>query len=820
MNIERLELFGYIRLMLTNVQRFVYTPESLFQIILGTNGSGKSSILAELSPLPAQSGQYSKDGYKKVWIRHKGVEYVLESSFRHGNKHSFKKDGEELNPGGTGMVQKELCKREFNYTQELHELLTGETSFTDMAPMKRREWITMLDAADYTYPLWAYNKLRTLARDNQGTLKHLKQRLATETNNLRALSDTEGMEDRAHQLHQELNALLTQRLPNLPTLEQSRSRVYGLLQRIEQLSDTVLRHTVPAVTSKPYRSTQDVVEDLQAAESELSTTQTLLTRSTTEFGELEAVVSEFSKDGEVSLENVDQFLVECDGEIERLRPRIELFRDLNEPELIRRDNEQILDLVMHLFSQLPDNGDRRYSRESSDAAKQRIREHERTINLGTVKLQQIAARLQLINSAKDTQCPDCGYTWREGYSEEEVAQNEQWQAEHQAIIEHAERQIQVEQAFLEESDHFSALYTQFRGYVNNYPRLKPLWDHILQNKLLLENPARQHGLFMTWRRDVELNAELVSWQHKRQHAADLAERQKRAGGSGHLTQRLARLNDEIDQLTNAMVTLQQRAKSVRQYRDRMLRMEEAANQLEAAVQELEKSHELWINATRNQLIDETVHTHQIELAGIQHRLTEQRTLAGVVADLSRDHDEVDLDFQVFSMLARELSPDEGLIAEQLSTFIGTLVAQLNSVIEAVWTYDLRVLSCGMESGDLDYKFPMQVAAADREVPDISKGSKGMKAMVNFAFQLTVMLYMGMEDYPLFLDEPGEGFDEQHRTNLMSFIKQLMDSGRYSQLFMISHFATSHGAFLNAQVLVLDSSNIAVPSGFNQHVLLA
>ena len=189
MKIERLELFGYTRLMLTNIQKFVYTPDMPFQIILGTNGSGKSSVLYELSPLPAQSGQYTKDGLKRVFISHKGSEYVLESTFKHGNKHSFKKDGEELNPGGTGMVQKDLCKREFNYTQELHELLIGDVLFTDMAPMKRREWITMLDSADYHFPLSVYNKWRTLARDHQGTLKHLKHLLATETNNLLKMSD-------------------------------------------------------------------------------------------------------------------------------------------------------------------------------------------------------------------------------------------------------------------------------------------------------------------------------------------------------------------------------------------------------------------------------------------------------------------------------------------------------------------------------------------------------------------------------------------------------------------------------------------------------
>ena len=70
-----------------------------------------------------------------------------------------------------------------------------------------------------------------------------------------------------------------------------------------------------------------------------------------------------------------------------------------------------------------------------------------------------------------------------------------------------------------------------------------------------------------------------------------------------------------------------------------------------------------------------------------------------------------------------------------------------------------------------------------------------------------------------MDEPGEGFDEQHRDQIMSLIRSMLDSGHYSQLFMVSHVASNHGSFLDAEILVLDSSNIALPGTFNEHVTL-
>jgi ABC-type sulfate/molybdate transport systems ATPase subunit len=160
-----------------------------------------------------------------------------------------------------------------------------------------------------------------------------------------------------------------------------------------------------------------------------------------------------------------------------------------------------------------------------------------------------------------------------------------------------------------------------------------------------------------------------------------------------------------------------------------------------------------------------------------------------------------------------------LIAEQLTGFITCLVGQLNSIIGTLWTYDMAVQPCGMSSGELDYRFPLQIQSAEHVAPDVAKGSKAQQQVVNFAFQLTVMLYMEMTDYPLYLDEPGEGFDEQHRTNLIGFVKQLMDANHHSQLFLVSHYAATHGSLVNSEVLVLDSNNITVPGEFNKHVVM-
>ena len=81
MRILSLELCGYRRMRLNQVKRFKITLKEAIQLILGTNGSGKSSLMEELSPLPAISNNYTKDGYKIIELTNNGHQYTLTSKF-------------------------------------------------------------------------------------------------------------------------------------------------------------------------------------------------------------------------------------------------------------------------------------------------------------------------------------------------------------------------------------------------------------------------------------------------------------------------------------------------------------------------------------------------------------------------------------------------------------------------------------------------------------------------------------------------------------------------------------------------------------------
>ncbi|MFO5979408.1 hypothetical protein ACLBSL_32480, partial [Klebsiella pneumoniae] len=65
MQIKLLKLIGYTRLMANNTHYFEWTPSKQMMVILGSNGSGKSSIISELTPVVSSSTNCSKTEVKQ-----------------------------------------------------------------------------------------------------------------------------------------------------------------------------------------------------------------------------------------------------------------------------------------------------------------------------------------------------------------------------------------------------------------------------------------------------------------------------------------------------------------------------------------------------------------------------------------------------------------------------------------------------------------------------------------------------------------------------------------------------------------------------------
>ena len=108
MVLKKLVLHRFKRFFLSGVEHFEYIPNSNVTVIAWGNGLGKSSLLSQLHPLPADlKKDYREDGYKYLEFTIGTDNYIASSGYVAKGKHSFIKNDIELNTSGTGAVQKQ-----------------------------------------------------------------------------------------------------------------------------------------------------------------------------------------------------------------------------------------------------------------------------------------------------------------------------------------------------------------------------------------------------------------------------------------------------------------------------------------------------------------------------------------------------------------------------------------------------------------------------------------------------------------------------------------------------------------------------------------
>lgn len=823
MRLLELVLRGYKRLMTNNINEIIYTPNSVYQILLGTNGSGKSSVLREANPLPPAPSDFVKNGEKiSVWEQD-GVIFKLTSSFKGGGKHSFIRqvgdEEEELNPGGTATVQKELIYQIFRFTTDLKELLTGEVLFTQMSTSKRREWLTSLCDTDFTYAIGLYNKLRSAGRDTQGAYKHVGNRLTNEIANLERLGDMSEIEQTADLIREELDILLPHRKAERPNMNWIDSELNREMENAENLSKWILE-AVRALPNHNFSSVTEIEDTLNSLRNNIESKKSLLVHYSEDCHELEELELTLRKTGTDGIESLKARYTEVTAKIAALRSIPSVFTEQSEARLLYTVSEEAIPLTVNLFNEIPDNSDRRFSRTVITEKRELQSTLKTELDKAHNRRNGAEFKIETVRKQEKTNCPQCDYSWVPGFSPDVLTKLHSRVAVEDKLIEEKTAELKVVEAYLRDAEEYSGFLSQFKGLLSNYPRLKGLWDYLIENEALYNNPKSWIPKLYEWVSSVERWIEIQSLTTELDDLQHALEASSKIEGSKHVTERLGRLKKLVEDTTAEIEYLKGQDREVSALLNSVNLINERYSKLSSTIARLLEMREAYLNGVRDILVKDLTTVHQNRLAEIQRQLTERDTLKEIIKDLNSQHEELKRDQEVYKLLVETLSPTEGLIAEQLTGFIRTFTEHLNSIIDRIWTYDLKVLPCGLDSGELDYRFPLFVKTNDNNTPDIGKASTGQMEIVDFAFKLIVMSYLKLVDYPLYLDELGASFDDQHRINTMNFIKELMETGQFSQVFLISHYASSHGTFTQAETLVMDPANIVVPDKYNTHVVLA
>ena len=209
MKIKHIELKDFKSFTFSNIKTITIDTEEPIQIVVGQSGAGKSRLLQEITPTAALKPNYGRKGYKKLIIEHNESLYELISDFSNKSKpHSFIKDGEELNVGGTGIVQNELSERYFSYTNLVKNILYFSIKMCEMSKGERKALILNINPTDLNLVIdkhkYVCSKIREF-KNNLSLLYRRKQEIEAKMLNKYVLEEKYKLKDDLNKQLQKLS---------------------------------------------------------------------------------------------------------------------------------------------------------------------------------------------------------------------------------------------------------------------------------------------------------------------------------------------------------------------------------------------------------------------------------------------------------------------------------------------------------------------------------------------------------------------------------------------------------------------------------------
>jgi hypothetical protein len=142
-----------------------------------------------------------------------------------------------------------------------------------------------------------------------------------------------------------------------------------------------------------------------------------------------------------------------------------------------------------------------------------------------------------------------------------------------------------------------------------------------------------------------------------------------------------------------------------------------------------------------------------EIAVAQESITNNTLRQRTVKMIEDDIKLIETKTELLEKTCEILSPTSGLIAQGLTRFLNSFVADMNHFISLVWSYPLELMCEQFQNEEIDLDFKFKVGVNDNDpVDDVSSTSSGQKEIIDLAFRKINTSYLGLVNHPLYLDE--------------------------------------------------------------------
>lgn len=830
LKVERIILKGFTGMGLHDIVKFDFTVTTPVTIILGGNGSGKSSLLSVYLPLcPAKTdlsdgGEYTNFSLVgiqrfKFHVRRKGSSLICCID----NLTTGENVVTDVNP----KVYNTHVESMTGLTKEIKELINGEIQLTRANTPLRKTWFSKMSTSDLAHALGFYTRLRKHYNALGNQIDYVSGKISD--SRVRVIEDQEArerLESRMEEMQQEisqLNRVLEKRPPTDRAM--TPAALKEQMEKMRKITDMILDADTVIPTQEMIDEEQRLL--LEAREWVASSEATLKAYNR----ELSQLTDEQNRQSYLMRNHsgLQTTIARLDGELTSLKTVRRVFSDLFDaqrfvvPVLVDAESHatEFTTTLTRLIDRLQTN--RRLKEMEEELQQYDVKCSYQNEKIGRCEnvLRNLQHDLKHYHDTSEVDCPQCQFHFRPGVTRSlealtgEYNQNETYLAQLKTDMDTLMRdrgEIEEEVSNLR----------NIRGIIMTYSRdpvLSILFKRLQEEEAFTTNRSRFGSLVMAFfdeLREAQHYLRLVEQLDKANR-----EWQEAAMTVGNvdtvLPEKIRRLEEQINATTQALSEHRQYAQEKNQSVSRLSVLNTSVAAFEAFYADFQRSLVVARNTTIVEHLNQARESKLDAYATARDRYRQMTNELDQLATMEKDLAALQAERHEARQMITAWSPEQGVLRKYYYKAIVRITEMMNHYVDLVWSYPMRVMPCDMSDGELDYLFPFKLKDKEELAPDVCKGSKAQKAMFDLAYRLTSYKGLGLQNFPLLLDEPSEGMDEAHRHRLVDFIKRLSSSGEFSQLIVVSHDSDVHSKLNEASYCVVEPEGVTLPDVYNEHV---
>jgi len=781
-------LENYKRFPLRDSVKFEYHFTSKIYLITGVNGSGKTSFLNELTSLPADKNNFNKGGYKEIHLLYNNSKYKLISDFRSGSSFSFIQDDEELNASNNITTQKDLVYKHFNITDSVHDLLTGQETFTNLSLLARKKLFSTLTNINIDVVLDTYNKLKEELKVNELLLKSQLSVLQAEELKVSNPGHIDSLKSNISvtRNHMELLLQFTQdlhRYKSTDTLDSVYSDYKDIITKLGQIYSKFYSYLVIYPEESVPSIKLNYSNNLSSVNTELNNFYSLLQSKQQELN-----LTLIAKEADLS--ELQTKSTTISNQIISLTTTLKYFTDLTiDTNKVRGNIHTLESMLPDILHHIPTNDTKIYSRDKYNlllTSKKNLIDKLTTLLSRELSTNKELKELSELND--NISCPNCSHTWSPKDIPTLLLKTKT--ALELLIKEKIDIQSNIKELdiLIEQQQTYLSLYEQFMSIRSStYTVLKPLWTIIDQESYILLNPKAILPLLNHINLELETIDTIVTLNKELQ---DVTSKITTKGKFKEATQLdIETAIESISLSIEDTASYKHHLESVLYLIPKIEKLYEYIKLLsKASERSLDRLFSVNLHSVSTEIlksVESDLTLFKTNLISLEKELHNYDSIQTIITKQKESIDDTKSTIKVIKYILDELSPKNGILAKVVSSFLNIIITSINKTIQNVWSYKLVLIPIDVDSESLTYRFKLEVE--DKLIiDDISKTSKGMQNIINLSFVLILYKLLGLNSYPLFLDELASNMDTEHSEKMLHLVSSIANSDKFSQLFIITH----------------------------------